>query len=142
LQDRLEGLLLELKKLEIVYELGLLDEPAYIFKHAVIQDVAYNSLLKERRKELHRAVGYAIEELYADRLAEHYEELAHHFYQGEDSPKAFGYLVSSGDRGNDAYANQAALDVYGRPLELGRRAARRVTSPQLTEPHSRRSQER
>ncbi len=140
LQDRLEGLLLELKKLEIVYELGLLDEPAYIFKHAVIQDVAYNSLLKERRKELHRAVGYAIEELYADRLAEHYEELAHHFYQGEDWPKAFGYLVSSGDRAKDAYANQTALDVYGRALEVGSRAASRVTSRQLMEIHRRRSQ--
>src|SRR5438445_1229729 len=140
LQDRLEGLLLELKKLEIVYELRLLDEPAYIFKHAVIQDVAYNSLLKERRKELHRAVGYAIEELYADRLAEHYEELAHHFYQGEDWPKAFGYLVSSGDRAKDAYANQAALDVYGRALEVGSHAASRVTSRQLMEIHRRRSQ--
>src|SRR2546425_8842011 len=63
----------ELKALEIVYEQGLLPEPAYVFKHAVIQDVAYNSLLLQRRKELHRAVGYAIEDLYADRLTEHYE---------------------------------------------------------------------
>ena len=69
----------ELKDLEIIYELGLAPEPAYIFKHALIQDVAYQSLLKERRRELHRAVGLAIEEIYADRLAEHAEELAHHF---------------------------------------------------------------
>jgi len=79
LTGQLEGLLAELKALEIIYEQGLLLEPAYVFKHAVIQDVAYNSLLRERRKELHRAVGHAIEELYADRLAEHYEELAYHF---------------------------------------------------------------
>src|SRR5262252_4004143 len=70
LTGQLEGLLRELKALEIVYEQGLLPEPAYVFKHAVIQDVAYHSLLVQRRKELHRAVGYAIEELYPDRLAE------------------------------------------------------------------------
>src|SRR5919202_729305 len=54
LTDELDGLLRELKALEIIYEQGLLPEPAYIFKHAVIQDVAYNSLLRERRRELHR----------------------------------------------------------------------------------------
>jgi predicted ATPase len=66
LTDQLEGLLRELKALEIVYEQGLLPEPAYVFKHAVIQDVAYQSLLVQRRKELHQAVGYAIEELFPD----------------------------------------------------------------------------
>ena len=57
LTHELDGLLGELKTLEIVYELGLLPEPAYIFKHAVIQDVAYQSLLVQRRRDLHRAVG-------------------------------------------------------------------------------------
>jgi class 3 adenylate cyclase len=91
-----EGLLRELQALELVYEKGLLPEPAYIFKHAVIQDVAYNSLLRERRKDLHRAVGRALEDLYPDRLAEHYEELAHHFSQGEEWAKAFPYLAACG----------------------------------------------
>jgi class 3 adenylate cyclase len=113
----LDGLLAELKALEIIYEQALLPEPAYIFKHAVIQDVAYQSLLRERRKELHRAVGFAIEELYADRLADHYEELAHHFSVGEEWKKAFEYLVRSADRARDAYANQPALDLYARALE-------------------------
>ena len=140
LQDRLEGLLQELKKLEIVYELGLLEEPAYIFKHAVIQDVAYNSLLKGRRRELHCAVGYAIEELYADRLAEHSEELAHHFSHGEEWPKAFEYLVGSGDRAKDAFANQTALDFYRRALEVGGLTAGGVTARRLMEIHRRRSQ--
>ena len=70
--ERLDGLLRELQALEIIYEQGLVPEPAYIFKHAVIQDVAYQSLLLQRRKDLHRAVGEAIEELYPDRLEEHY----------------------------------------------------------------------
>src|SRR5262245_58140359 len=96
LSERLEGLLRELQALEIIYEQGLVPEPAYIFKHAVIQDVAYQSLLMQRRKDLHRAVGEAIEELYHDRLAEHYGELAHHFSQAEVWEKAFNYCRQAG----------------------------------------------
>ena len=139
MSEQLDGLLRELQGLEIIYEKGLLPEPAYIFKHAVIQDVAYNSLLRDRRRALHRAVGHALEELYPDRMAEHYEELAHHFSQGEEWDKAFGYLVHSGDRARDANASPVALDLYARALE----AARRVPgfSPaRLAEVHQRRCQ--
>jgi class 3 adenylate cyclase/tetratricopeptide (TPR) repeat protein len=136
----LDGLLRELKALEIVYEQGLLPEPAYIFKHAVIQDVAYNSLLKERRRELHRAVGHAIEELYPDRLVDHAEELAHHFVAGEEWAKAFGYLVQSGDKAKYAYANQAALDYYQRALEAAERARPLVAAARVLPIYERRSQ--
>ncbi len=118
LEGQLEGLLRELKTLEIVYEQGLLPEPAYIFKHAVIQDVAYNSLLVQRRKELHRAVGAAIEELYTDRLTEHYEELAHHYERAEAWEKALEYLVKAGQKLQQAYANLEALNFYARALEV------------------------
>src|SRR5712691_1280487 len=140
LTGELEGLLRELKALEIVYEQGLLPEPAYVFKHAVIQDVAYQSLLVQRRKELHRAVGYAIEELYPDRLADHYEELAHHFFQGEEWSKAFEYLIFSGDRAREAYANQAALDVYTRALDAAPRVAPPVDPARIIDIYRRRSQ--
>jgi tetratricopeptide (TPR) repeat protein len=103
----------------------LLPEPAYIFTHAVIQDVAYHSLLVQRRRDLHRAVGHAIEELYGDRLADHYEELAHHFAQGEAWAKAFEYLVRSGDKARDTYANEAAIAHYTRAIEV----AGHVTPP-------------
>ena len=118
LTGQLDGLLAELKALEIIYEQGLLAEPAYIFKHAVIQDVAYNSLLKERRKELHRAVGCAIEELYPDRLADHYAELAHHFAQAEEWQKATDYSVLAGERAGHAFANAEAKVHFGRALEV------------------------
>ena len=137
---RLEGLLQELKALEIIYEQGLLPEPAYIFKHAVIQDVAYQSLLVQRRKELHRAVGHAIEELYADRLADHCEELAHHFVNGEEWDEAFAYLIRSGDRAKDAYANQAALDFYGKALEVGQRIGAKVPPRRMMAIYQRRAQ--
>src|SRR3989475_156581 len=133
-----DGLLRELKALEIVYEQGLLPEPAYIFKHAVIQDVAYNSLLVQRRKELHRAVGYAIEDLYADRLTEHYEELAHHFQHGEEWAKAFEYLGRSGDRAKDAYANDTALDFFGRTLDVAARVVPPLPAQRLMQVHQQR----
>ena len=117
LPAQLEGLLGELKRLEIVYEQGLLPEPSYVFKHAVIQDVAYNSLLLQRRRELHRAVGHAIEELYAERLAEHYAELAHHFAHGEQWTKAFDYAARAGDLAAQAFANIEAKEHYTRAVE-------------------------
>jgi class 3 adenylate cyclase/tetratricopeptide (TPR) repeat protein len=140
LRGELEGLLGELKSLEIIYEQGLLPEPAYIFKHAVIQDVAYQSLLVQRRKELHRAVGRAIEELYPDRLADHYEELAHHFWQGEQWDKALDYLVKSGEKAKLAYANQVALDYFARALEVVSRVEPRVPLKRIVDLHEQRSQ--
>jgi class 3 adenylate cyclase/tetratricopeptide (TPR) repeat protein len=122
LTGELEGFLQELKALEIIYEQGLLPEPAYIFKHAVIQDVAYQSLLVQRRKEIHRAVGRAIEELYPDRLAEHYAELAHHFVEGEQWDEAFRYSVVAGDRAAHAFASAEARRHYAQALEVAGRA--------------------
>ena len=69
-----------------------------MFKHALTQDVAYASLLVQRRRELHGLVGRAIEELYADRLPEHYEMLAHHFSQAEDWQRALDYLLKAAEK--------------------------------------------
>jgi hypothetical protein len=136
----LDGLLRELQSLELIYQQGLLPEPAYVFKHAVIQDVAYNSLLRERRRELHRSVGFALEELYPDRLADHYEELAHHFSEGEEWAKAFEYLRRSGDRAREAFANTTALDWYGRALDAAARMTPQVARGELAQIHQRRAQ--
>jgi class 3 adenylate cyclase/tetratricopeptide (TPR) repeat protein len=117
LTEKLEGLLRELKALEIIYEQGMIPEPAYVFKHAVIQDVAYNSLLMQRRKELHRAVGAAVEELYRDRLAEHYAELAYHFGRGEDWSRAMEYSRLAGDQCSHSFANAEAIEHYAHAIE-------------------------
>jgi class 3 adenylate cyclase/tetratricopeptide (TPR) repeat protein len=115
---RLDDLLSELKALELIYEKAYYPELAYMFKHALTHDVAYATLLLERRKALHRLVGAAIEELFADRLAEQYETLAHHYFEGEDWPKALDYLVKAGDKAAAAYANDAALEFYARALAV------------------------
>jgi class 3 adenylate cyclase/tetratricopeptide (TPR) repeat protein len=116
LSERLDGLLRELQALEIIYEQGLFPEPAYIFKHAVIQDVAYNSLLLQRRKALHRAVGEAIEALYQDRLEEHDAELAHHFSQAEVWEKALTYCRQAGEKAMEQSAYHEAVTSFEQAL--------------------------
>jgi class 3 adenylate cyclase/tetratricopeptide (TPR) repeat protein len=118
-QAQLSEVLGELKALELIYEKALYPELAYIFKHALTQECAYGTLLAERRRALHRLVAAAIEELYSDRLPEHYEILAHHYFEGQDWEKALEYLTKAGDKATDAYANQDALRSYARALDVG-----------------------
>ncbi|MDO8615818.1 MAG: adenylate/guanylate cyclase domain-containing protein [Dehalococcoidia bacterium] len=111
---KLDDLLGGLKVLELIYEKAYFPELSYMFKHALTHDVAYSTLLLERRKALHRLVAAAIEELYADRLPEHYEALAYHWYEAQDWEKALEYLDKAGDKAAAAYANEDALDYYSR----------------------------
>jgi class 3 adenylate cyclase/tetratricopeptide (TPR) repeat protein len=117
-QAELSEALGELTALKLIFEKTLFPELSYMFKHALIHDVAYATLLAERRRALHRLVGAAIEELYADRLPEHYETLAHHFFEGQDWEKALDYLERAGDKAAAAYANQDALDFYARAMNV------------------------
>src|SRR6185295_6010122 len=105
-------LLTELRTLELIYEKAVHPELAFMFKHALTHDVAYESVLLQKRKALHALVGEAIEELYADRLAEHYESLAHHFALGERWGKALDYHERAARKAVAAYANHAAAVHY------------------------------
>lgn len=118
LQAHLFEVLGDLSHLQLIFEKTRFPELAYMFKHALIHDVAYATLLADRRRALHRVAGAAIEELYADRLAEHYETLAHHYWEGHDWEKALDFLGKAGDKATAAYANQDALEFYGRALEV------------------------
>jgi tetratricopeptide (TPR) repeat protein len=118
LESQLSKVLGDLTALELIYEKAFFPELAYMFKHALTHDVAYATLLAERRRALHRLVGAAIEELYGERLAEHYETLAHHYSEGQDWDKALDYLEKAGDKAAAAYANAAALGFYARALDL------------------------
>jgi tetratricopeptide (TPR) repeat protein len=104
--------------LEFIYEKNLFPELEYIFKHALTQEMAYNSLLQKRRKEIHENTGKAIEEIYAERLEEFYEMLAYHFDHGEVWGKAVEYLVKAGLKARHAFSIQAAMDHLGRAKEI------------------------
>jgi len=90
--EDLKSHLADLQAGEFVYEERLFPELEFIFKHALIQEVAYNSLLIERRKDIHDRIGQAVEKLYPDRLEEFYETLAHHYSRSDNQEKAFQYL--------------------------------------------------
>ncbi|HEY7494119.1 MAG TPA: tetratricopeptide repeat protein [Candidatus Tectomicrobia bacterium] len=117
IQARLDDCLSELKNLELLYEQRVFPDLEYMFKHVLTQEAAYNSLLSSRRTRLHTAIGLAMEELYQERLAEYYEELAHHFTQGEAWEEAFFYPCKAGDKARQAYANQEAMAFYTRAIE-------------------------
>jgi class 3 adenylate cyclase/tetratricopeptide (TPR) repeat protein len=121
MREELKTYLLNLQGLEFIYEKSLFPELEYIFKHALTQEVAYNSLLHKRRKEIHGKIGKAIEEIYAERLEEFYEMLAYHFKQGEVWEKAFLYLFKSGDKARQAYANREAIAFYTHAIEVSGR---------------------
>jgi class 3 adenylate cyclase/tetratricopeptide (TPR) repeat protein len=81
-----------LQAAEFVYEAKLFPDLEYTFKHALTHEVTYGSLLQDRRRAIHARIVGAIERVYADRLAEHADGLAHHAFRGEVWDKALHYL--------------------------------------------------
>jgi predicted ATPase len=78
-KSNLERMLDALQLAEFIYEQPALGDIDYTFKHALTQEVAYNSLLSDRRKSLHEQVGMSIEASFGASLADDYSELAHQF---------------------------------------------------------------
>ena len=97
------------KALELIYEKRVFPELEYIFKNVITQEVAYNSLLFNRRKALHGGIGMAMEEMYSNRLEEFYEVIAHHFSKSDHHARAFKYLRLSGDK---AFRNNSAWEAF------------------------------
>jgi class 3 adenylate cyclase/tetratricopeptide (TPR) repeat protein len=97
-----------LQAAEFLYEASLFPDPEYTFKHALTHDVAYGSLLQDRRRALHGRIVATIERLYPDRLAEHVERLAHHAFRGELWEKAVTYLRQAGAKAYARWANREA----------------------------------
>ena len=104
-EDSLRRALTDLQAAEFLYETSLFPDLEYTFKHALTHEVAYGTLLQDRRKALHARIVGAIEHSYPDRLSEHVERLAHHAVRGEAWPAAVGYL-------RQAAAKATARGVY------------------------------
>ena len=118
MREELKPNLLNLQSLEFIYEKSLFPELQYIFKHALIQEVAYNSLLLEKRKEIHDKIGKAIEELYAERLEKFYEVLAYHYSRSNSLEKAWRYARLSADKAEGNFSHREACDFYKLALSL------------------------
>ncbi len=103
------GLLVELRKVP---------EPAYRFRHALIQESTYQGLLRGRRQSLHSRAAWGLEEASAHRLEEVAGLLGHHFSMAGETQRAVHYLELAGDRATAAFANEEARSSYRRALDL------------------------
>jgi class 3 adenylate cyclase/tetratricopeptide (TPR) repeat protein len=116
--DALAAGLGQLQAGEFLYEAALFPEVEYTFKHALTHEVAYASLLGERRRQLHAEIVGALERLYADRLGEHVELLAHHATRGELRDRAVRYVRLAGAKAVARSANREAVGLFEQALGL------------------------
>ena len=115
-EDELHAAIGRLQAAEFLYEASLFPDLEYTFKHALTHDVAYGSLLQDRRRALHGRIVETIERLYPDRLAEHVERLAHHAFRGEVWEKAVTYLRQAGAKAFARSANREAVAYFEQAL--------------------------
>src|SRR6266545_8319546 len=109
--------LAHLQAAEFLYETHPFPEHEYTFKHALTHEVAYGSLLHERRRALHARIVEALERLAPDRLAEQVERLAHHAFRGEAWDKAVAYSRQSGTKAAVRAAYREAVVRFEQALE-------------------------
>ncbi|MBI5649826.1 MAG: hypothetical protein HZC40_05165 [Chloroflexi bacterium] len=107
------------------------EEMAYIFKHALTQENARNSLLQKQRREIHLCVAHAYEQLYAENLDEHAALLAQHYAESGDDAKTREYLMRAGDVAARVNANVEAIAHYTRALDRAQRAGAHPQDLQL-----------
>jgi ABC-type transport system substrate-binding protein/class 3 adenylate cyclase len=121
-RDRLRPALSELQRLDLVVEERRRPTAEYRFRHGLVQEVAYGGLVETRRRELHRVVGDALEQLHRDAPEEVYGLLARHFSEADEPNRALEYLVKAGDAARAAYADEEAVELYRRALSYMGRA--------------------
>ena len=115
-EEALRGALTHLQAAEFLYEASLFPELEYTFKHALTQEVAYGSLLQERRRALHARIVEAIERLYPDRMDEQVERLAYHALRGEVWGKALAYFRQAGAKAAARSAHREAVGCFEQAL--------------------------
>ena len=113
---RLLPTLSELQWLQLVVEERSGPSPEYRFRHGLVQEAAYGTLVEARRRELHLRVGEALVELHRDSPAEAYGLLAHHFAEADEPKRAVEYLLKAGDAARAVYADEEAIELYRRAL--------------------------
>jgi ABC-type transport system substrate-binding protein/class 3 adenylate cyclase len=128
--QRLRPALSELQRLDLVVEERRRPTREYRFRHGLVQETAYSILLQERRRDLHRIVGTALEQMQSDELSEAYGLLAHHFAEADEPERAARYLLQAGNAARAVYADEEAIAHYRRALSfldrLGETAAARA----------------
>jgi predicted ATPase len=120
-EARLGRMLAHLQTAEFIYEQPARGGAQYAFKHALTQEITYNSLLMAQRTALHERAAQVIEELYADTLDDHLGELARHYRHSANLEKAVEYLGRSGQQAMQRFANHDAIRNLSAAIDLIRR---------------------
>ncbi len=117
-EDELGSRLARLQLGEFIYEKPAFPESEYTFKHALTQEVAYNSLLIERRREIHERTAAVIEELFTGQLDDHLGELAHHYGASGNAARAIGFLKLAAEQARARSAYEDGLRYANEALGL------------------------
>lgn len=116
--DDIDNRLSYLKEIQLIRERKHLGEIEYLFKHALAQEAAYKSILRQKRKDLHLHVAKSIENVFKERLHEFYGMLALHYNRGQNDERAEYYLAKAGEEALKSSASNEALHYYKEALNL------------------------
>jgi tetratricopeptide (TPR) repeat protein len=116
--EDVEGRMSYLKAIQLVREHRRMGELEYLFKHALAQEAAYESILPRKRKELHLKVALSIEKIFGERLHEFFGMLAYHYSKAESLEKTEEYLIKAGEEALKSSASNEALHYYQEALSL------------------------
>jgi predicted ATPase len=117
-EARLQQELRQLVETELVYQRGVPPQATYLFKHALIQDTAYQSLLKSKRQQYHHQIAQVLEEQFSDTKETQPELLAHHYTEAGLKEQAIPYWQKAGQRASQRSANVEAVSHLTKGLEL------------------------
>ncbi len=115
---RLKQILTLLKREGLIDELSSDFGGKYVFRHQMMQEIAYQGLLRKNRKAYHRVVAEAMEKMYRNALSKQSGFLAYHYYHAQEWQKAFAYTLEAGDRARRSYACREALICFDRGLDI------------------------
>ncbi|MGD9212677.1 MAG: adenylate/guanylate cyclase domain-containing protein, partial [Desulfobacteraceae bacterium] len=118
IHDTIEHRFNDLERIDLIRTRSLYPDVEFIFKHALTQEVGYNSLLKKERREIHERIARMMEERFNNRLFEFYETLALHYRLGKSIPKAVLYLMKAGNKSLKCYALTEASQYFSEAYNL------------------------
>jgi predicted ATPase len=116
---------------EIVYQRGVPPQATYTFKHALIQDAAYASLLKSTRQQYHQCIAQVLEAQFPETAEAQPELLAHHFTEAGRTEKAVGYWQKAGQRASEHSAHAEAISHLRTGLTLLKACQKHVSVPNV-----------
>ena len=119
-----------LKEIQLIRERKSMGELEYLFKHTLAQEVAYESILPLKRKELHLRVARSIEKVFGDRLHEFYGMLAYHYSRAESVDKTEEYLIKAGEEALKSSASSVALHYFQEALALYLKKYDKIADPE------------